>query len=475
MSMFLSGTSLGRSFHVDPVKGKKGAAATEQAPIDSLKELSGKLSPGDVVYLAAGTYRESLTLSARGDAEQPIVIRNLKDQQPVMKGTTWTLVGASHLVLQGLTFEDCSPGIVFGKSASDNIVRGNQFFNCPPLGRGNYERAILGEGPDSHRNCIEGNIFKRPYEPRGNEGPEGMNVTEGNRHWRIAGNRISGYMYGLQLGIGARDNPPGYIMVADNEFFDCHEGLHIKTSDNVIRGNHIHDLRRVGWMMAGAGVFLRGGRRTTVENNRIERAEGSGIRVLGGDHLIRNNLIVDTPVGIWLSNHGYGRAGKSIRLVHNTVINAALPAWISAGEAFVFNNIFGASPGAETAILIAGIDATNPIRKMKPHWFRAYADGDDPNATFVCDYNLFHNVKPPAGQHPLIPPDHKPPVDNGWWGAHNLEGAPRFVEAAKGDYRLLPDSVGRGVGRMLPNCTRDIDGRLRPTGKPDIGAFQSSD
>ena len=465
----------GRSFYVDPAKGRKGAPATEQAPAASLGELSGKLSPGDVVYLAGGTYRESVTLSARGEAGRPVVIRNVDGQRPTIKGTTWKLVGASHLVLRGLTFEDCSPAILFGKGASDNVVRGNQFLNCPPLERGNYERAILGRGPDSHRNRIEDNVIKRPYEPTGREGPEGMNVVEGNRHWRISGNRISGYMYGLQLGIGARADPPAYIVVENNEFFDCHEGLHIKTSDNVIRGNHIHDLRRVGWMMSGTGVFLRGGPRITVENNRIERAEGSGIRVLGGDHLIRNNLIVDTPVGIWLSNHSYGRAGKSIWLVHNTVTNAAVPLWISTGEAFVFNNIFAASAGSKVAIFTAGIHAPNPVKEAKLHWFGPYRGRDNSNAKYVCDYSLFHNVKRPAGRRPLMPADHKPPIDNGWWGAHNLQGAPKFANPAKGDYRLLPDSPARGAGRTLGNCRRDIDGRPRPAGKGDLGAFQSAD
>ena len=117
---------LGRSFYVDPAKGKEAAPGTKQAPIASFQELSGKLSPGDIVYLAAGTYRETVTLSARGNAQQPIVIRNVDQQQPIIKETTWTLLNASYVVLQGLTFEDCSPAILFGKGASDNIVRGKK-------------------------------------------------------------------------------------------------------------------------------------------------------------------------------------------------------------------------------------------------------------------------------------------------------------------------------------------------------------
>jgi len=434
-------------------------------------ELAGKLRAGDTVYLAAGIYQEPVTLTDSGTASNPIVIRNAENQEPIIKDTTWRLEGASHVVLEGLTFEDCSPAILFAKGASDNVVRNNHFKNCPPRGRGNYERAILGAGPDSHRNRIENNIIKRPYEPRGNEGPEGLNVTEGNRHWVICGNRISGYMYGLQLGVGSRAAPPAYIVVEGNEIFDCHEGVHIKTADNLIQGNYIHDLQRVGWMMAGCGVFLRSSPRTTVENNRIERAQGSGIRVLGNNHVIRNNLIVETPIGVWFSNHGYGRAGHSVWLVHNTVVDAMLPLWVAVGEALVFNNIFVAASGAETALFVAGC-GENPMQTLMPDWYKNYAGDEDPEAKLIADFNLFCGVELPSGRYPKFPPEHER-IDNSWWGAHNLQGTPKFVRPAEGDYSLCSDSPARGTGRWLPNCPFDFNGHLRPPAQPDIGAFQT--
>lgn len=464
--------SRGRSFYVNPeeAKEKKTSPSTESAR--SITELEGTLQPGDTVYLAEGTYQTPVMISDSGTATNPIVIRNEDNQKVVIKQTTWRLKDAFHVILEGLTFKDCSPAIVFDRNASYNVVRNNQFINCPPVGRGNYERAILGQGPESHHNIIEENVFKRPYEPRGNEGPEGLNVKEGNRHWVIRANRISGYMYGMQLGIGARSDPPGYIIVEDNEIFDCHEGLHIKAADCLIRGNYIHDMQRVGWMMAGTGIFLRSCPRTTVENNRIERAENAGIRVLGSFHLIRNNLIVDTLVGVWLSNHAYGAAGKSIWLVHNTVVNAVLPLWISGGEVFVFNNIFGTASGSETAIFVADKGTNNPIQKLKPSWYGPYAGKQDSNAYYIADFNLFYGVKPPPGRHPVFPPDHER-IDNSWWGAHNFQGEPQFIDPVHGDYRLLSDSPARRSGRRLPNCSFDAKGRLRNLGRPDLGAYQA--
>jgi len=247
----------------------------------------------------------------------------------------------------------------------------------------------------------------------------------------------------------------------------------------VIRGNYIHDLRNVGWMMSATGVFLRSSPRTTVENNRIESAGGTGIRVLGHDQLVRNNLIVDTPVGIWLSRHGYGAATHSNWLIHNTVVGAMLPVWLSGGsEALVYNNIFVGGAGAGMAMFVAGFSTSNPVQTATgvfpdPDWYAHYAGAtgpDEPPAYLIADFNLFHNVEPPPWR---CPPHEQDKIDGQWWGAHNLQGDPKFVDPDNGDYRLLPESPARGAGRRLPNCPYDADGSLRPLKEPDCGAFEA--
>ena len=76
----LSGTSiLARPYYVDPAKGNAGAGGSARAPLRSLARLAGKLKPGDTVYLAAGTYAEQVSLTASGTSQNPIVIRNGKD------------------------------------------------------------------------------------------------------------------------------------------------------------------------------------------------------------------------------------------------------------------------------------------------------------------------------------------------------------------------------------------------------------
>ncbi|HJN17362.1 MAG TPA: right-handed parallel beta-helix repeat-containing protein, partial [Armatimonadota bacterium] len=364
-----------RSFHVDPRRGLDDATGDAASPVRSPASLVGRLQPGDTVVLARGRYDQPVQFTDSGTAESPITIRSDEGHQPIVSRTTWTITDASHIVIQGLTFRNCSPGLVIGPNASDNAVEDCRFENCPPKGHHGYERAIVGQAPGAHRNRIENSVLTRPYEPLNGEGAEGIQVVEGNQHWVFRGNRISGYMYGLDMGYQHGNGVPGYILVEDNEFFDCHEGLHIKISDNIIRGNYIHDLRNVGWMMSATGVFLRSSPRTTVENNRIERAGGAGIRALGHDQLIRNNLIVDTPTGIWLSKHGYGAATNSHWLVHNTIVGAILPLWLSGGsQAYVFNNIFVGAPDGTSTIFAAGYSPTNPLETATtvfpdPKWF----------------------------------------------------------------------------------------------------------
>jgi len=274
------------------------------------------------------------------------------------------------------------------------------------------------------------------------------------------------------LGVGAQGDPPAYTLIGSNEFSDCNHGVHIKTSDNVIRGNHFYGMQH-GYRGYGTGVYLRSGPRTVVENNLIERAQWAGIRVLGDDQLIRNNIIVDTPVGIWLTQHSYGGAGRSTWVVHNTVLESVVPMWLEGGTgAFAFNNIFGTSSPRELAIVVAGRDMINPMETWRAEWYTRMAGQQEPAATLVADYNLFYQCSKPRF-------DYYSREDPSWhrhfqlYGAHNVESEPGFVDAAAGNYRLDSGSAARGAGRGLPNCPLDAEGAPRPPPRPDCGAFQS--
>ena len=58
-------------------------------------------------------------------------------------------------------------------------------------------------------------------------------------------------------------------------------------------------------------------------------------------------------------------------------------------------------------------------------------------------------------------------------GKHgNLEGEASFVDAAKDDYRIKPDSAAAGKGKAVPEVTEDAAGKARPKDAPAIGAYE---
>ena len=475
----LSLRAQGRDYFVDASAADGGTGETVEAPARDLSALVGKLAGGDTVFLAEGTYDQPVVLTDSGTAEQPIVIRNADGQTPVISATHWQLNGVSHVVLEGLTFKDCPhPALWIGPTAPDNVIRKCNFINCPPPDSGPYEKAIWVKGTGNHRVRIEDNVFERPYDPIVGhsypERPEAVNNAEGNQYWIFRGNKFSGYMYGIQLGVGAQGDPPAYTLIENNEFFDCNEGVHVKTADNIVRGNYIHDMRW-GNMGPGHGIYVRAGQRTVVENNRIERAGWAGVRVNGDHHLIRNNVITETLVGVWLPQHSYGGAGRSIWIVHNTVVGAMLPIWIEgSAKAHVFNNILAADQDRPTGIFVAGWGMTNPMKTYNTAWYQHMAGVQKPSGRLAADYNLFVNCPPPSYEY-LHSQDPKWHRHHRLYGGHNMQGDPGFVDAANGDFRLRPDSAARAAGRNLPNCPRDIADRPRPTQSPDLGAYQSTD
>ncbi len=275
-------------------------------------------------------------------------------------------------------------------------------------------------------------------------------------------------MYGLQLGFGGGPYGGRYggHLIEQNEFFDCHEGVHIKTTDNIIRGNYIHDLQSAGWMGIGCGVFLRSCPRTTVENNRIERPNGIGIRVCGNDQVIRNNLTIDADIGIWLNNLSWGRARNSNWIVHNT-IDATLGVWVSTGEALIYNNIFVGNDRSKMTVFAAGL-GTNPVEKLRPSWYKAYSGTDAPEAHFIAGYNLVAGTAPMPPLYPASVTER-----DKRWDLPNFFGDPQFISPENGDYRLGKNSPARKAGRQLPNCSYDIKGHLRNLESPDVGAYES--
>ncbi len=171
------------------------------ALVESSDELIAALAaaaPGDVIVLAAGTYRGNFVASASGTAGEPIALcgtaDSILDGGDVGSGYVFHLNGAAYWQLSGFSVTNGQKGVMadatvgsviegltvsrigdeaihLRKFSTDNVVRGNTISDTghrkPKFGEGIYIGSaesnwcdITGCQPDrSDRNVIEGNLI----------------------------------------------------------------------------------------------------------------------------------------------------------------------------------------------------------------------------------------------------------------------------------------------------------------------------
>lgn len=110
-------------------------------PAEGYQKALGKLQPGDVLELHAGTYSGTAVLTASGTAARPITIRGYGrgEALPLIKytGTTsneWEIRG-SHLIVEGLAFDSTHTNPIRIRKPSNGAIEGvtivgNTFVDC---------------------------------------------------------------------------------------------------------------------------------------------------------------------------------------------------------------------------------------------------------------------------------------------------------------------------------------------------------
>ena len=95
LSLFSSFGVWGASYYVSPA-GSDGSAGTADQPFATIQFAVDHLSPGDVLYVRGGNYRETVTVRQSGNAAAPITIQAYPGECPMLLGSRpvpgpWTL------------------------------------------------------------------------------------------------------------------------------------------------------------------------------------------------------------------------------------------------------------------------------------------------------------------------------------------------------------------------------------------------
>ena len=463
-----------------------------EKPFASVTRAAAESGPGDVIYMKAGTYRGVVRIGCAGArgfpvritpapgiphaadlvtsfvAREPIETLTTPAGKVVVEGDRWILNEAQHVVIEGIEFRDVAHGVVTMEDrASHNVIRKCLFINCPASvpGATSWGAGIIGVGLEASDNVIEDCIFdRRPNRDSHLRETDVINPGQAawSKRWVFRRNRVAGYEK-LQLGhSGAGRYPSGYHRIEDNEFFECNRAVHIKTSDNIFRGNYIHDLVS-GYTQQTVGMMNRAGYRNVYEGNRVEGCSYAGILLLSRDHVVRNNVFDGCDSGVLVAHREFGaQPAENIGVYHNTMVNCARGVHVDPRcSAWVYNNVFWRSPLVfkEPAVLPAVVaDNSGIYPREKTSWGLFTRRRYRTEAILRADYNLYFNTEPVYAR------DYE-------GGHHDVYGDPQFVDVARRDYRLKVSSPARGAGRSL-GVGHDFLGRSRPLDGPDCGAFQ---
>lgn len=375
---------------------------------------------GDIIVVADGQYKDwQVTLSCGGDPGQPIVVRPATKGGVVLTGKTSLGLTGSHVVVRGLTFDECEltapivslvqakhcritecrllnssqggrPVISFGDGADDNRVDHCQFIQtvgrCVQFRIGSH---AVKHGPPS-RNHIDHNLFQ-DVPPLGGNGRETIQIGSNQRDY--------GKLEPLTL-------------VEHNVFLRCNGEAEIisnKSSRNTYRHNLFKDCR--------GELVMRGGSHCIIEGNRFEGCNG-GIRLHGTHHRVVDNVIVNPKgTGIRL---GYG-ASMDLGGIYQAV-----------GHCVVANNTI-VKPGGEG--IVVGFNRNYEMRGWGVLKFAPYSNRFERNIIVgskaplitidrAVDSVVTGNMLHATGEATVPTP-----------GDGALLAAPEFIDAAAGDYR----------------------------------------
>lgn len=431
-----------RTLHLYPADFE---AAMESPSFRSPVRALAALKVGDMLLVHAGEHVGGLSLSLRGSAAAPIVLRAAGDGEAtfvVGTGNNLDLSNSAHVFVEGLVLRGGRMAIL-AQNARDLVVR-----RCRIEGAryGIYNELAASENWYIADNVLTGTDAH--WEPRIQEDAAETGIAVFGRGHVVEYNRISRYWDALTVADFGR--PPGGV-----EGIDRHcVGIDFNNND---LSNTRDDLLEVDFASHNVRVW---------DNRLFNGHTGISAQPLyGGPVYFVGNAIYSVNG----STYKFHNWPAGIYVFHNTSVGRAgaftsAPLWQNA---MLYNNLFlGAGSGYT-------MESGSPDPRTRLDYNGWSRNNDDPSSfiKFTNDGTLSGAAKFRFGSL-------KEYYERTGNGEHSLLVDPAIFAGAsypqrgidygdEVDLRLQPRAVAIDAGVFLPNITRKVTGT-----RPDLGAFE---
>lgn len=430
-------------YYVDGRVSASGSG-TQDAPLKTIQEGLARLAPGDTLWIRGSAtgqvYRETLSLPTSGTAAAPISVRVFPGEKVILTGTSGVRlnINRDHWIFDGLVIDQANIAADAVKiNARHIVIRNAEIRNGQREGisienasfvtiEHSYIHDFMWLSPsrqDAH--CI---LIDTSANPSITDITIRRNTIErcsgdGAQIFGETGQPISTYAKNIRF--------------LDNTFIEgtttpglTENALDFKAADTVlVAGN-----RMTGYKNNKTIVVQKGCRNIVIDNNIISNGlSGIEMRQEGGVAFLQENNRVTRNVIHQMTSFALKFDGLvGLTVANNTFVNIG-------GEAFRFDSTAGGS----TPAVSGGLVKNN----------LAYAVASPPSgASLLVAVDVGHNGWFQASAGALARPTDTTGTD------------PRFVDPARGDFRLAAGSIAidRGVDVGLPFAGA----------APDLGAFE---
>ncbi|QDU70745.1 chondroitinase-B domain-containing protein [Mucisphaera calidilacus] len=307
-----------------------------------IEDAMDNAAPGDTLVMTDGVWNnQSIDFAGHGTADNPITLRAQSAGGVILTGSSNLSISGSHLVVDGLTFNEGRPSgshiIRFTGSQGDanhsrltNTTITN--YNPADINDRYFWVSLYGQDNRVDHSRFQGQNHSGVTLVAWLDGDEARHRIDHNHFADRPEGNGNGFET-IRIGTSEFGDSSAKVIVENNLFERVDGEVEIisnKSNDNIYRYNTFAESKGT--------LTLRHGHRANVEGNFFlgKNKDGSGgVRVIGEDHQIINNYFADLDdrmdgvisitAGIENTQPSGYQQVKNALIAHNTIIDAEMP------------------------------------------------------------------------------------------------------------------------------------------------------